>query len=206
MPSRLLARTPLALSLAVLVTALAPACHGPHRHHAHHDADAERFIAADGSIHERSAMPAGATSQRHGPHGPRGQLTVNHSTAVTAELHATLDAFLAAERARDVDALLAFLAPDFHMFQDGVRVDHDATVAQMRATLPTLQAFRPRFDDVQVIPLTRDWALSSLVFHDELVAADGTELAMWGPSTMLWRRDDGRWRLVFADSDHYPEP
>lgn len=180
MPTRLVARAPLALCLATLVTTLTPACHGP-RHHGHDHA-------------------------RHHRHDPGRHDTPDHTATVTAELRATLDAFLAAERARDVDALLAFLAPDFRMLQDGMRVDHDATVAQMRATLPTLRAFRARFDDVQVIPLTRDWALSSLVFHDEIVAADGSELAMWGPSTMLWRRDGGRWRLVFADSDHYPEP
>jgi len=125
---------------------------------------------------------------------------------VEQEVRATLADFLAAETTRDPEVVLAFVAPDFHMLQDGLRVDRASTVEQMRSTLPGLRAFEPRFDDIRVIPLGRDWALSSLVFHDRIVAADGGELTMWGPSTMLWRRDAEGWRLVFADSDHYPEP
>lgn len=111
----------------------------------------------------------------------------------------------AAERTRDPDALIVFLADDFEMLQDGRRVDRAATVAQMRATLPTLREFTPRFDDLRVIVLDRDTALSSLIFHDDLVDEKGKRLRMWGPSTMLWQRRAGSWKMVFADSDHYPE-
>jgi len=123
---------------------------------------------------------------------------------VEAQLREALAAFEAAQRRLDAEAVIAVLAPDFTMLQDGVRVGHDATVAQIRATLPSLRALHTRFDDVEVHVLGPDTALTSMRFDDVVTDADGSTVRTWGPSTMLWRRRDGRWRLVFADSDHYP--
>jgi len=124
---------------------------------------------------------------------------------VRAEVLAALRAFEAAERELSPDALLAFLSPEFSMLQDGHRVDHDHTVEQIRTTLPTLRSFEPRFDQVEVLVLAPDAAVTSMIFHDVITGADGTVTRMWGPSTLVWRREAGGWRIVFGDSDHYPE-
>ena len=126
--------------------------------------------------------------------------------AVEAELRDALAAFEAAQRALDVDAVLGYLAEDFSMLHDGTRVDHAATVQQIRLTLPNLRAFEPRFEDIQVLVLGPDLALTSMTFRDAVTDALGVTHRQRGPSTLLWRRVQGDWRIVFADSDHYPDP
>ena len=126
-------------------------------------------------------------------------------TGVAAAVLARLQEFERAERSLDPDRVLAFLAPDFAMFQDGERVGRDATVAQIRTVMPSLRAFDASFEDVQVIVLGADAALTSMTFRDTITAADGATTTMRGPSTLLWRRRDGVWSIVFADSDHYPD-
>ncbi len=148
----------------------------------------------------------------HGPHAAHADAVQARRTArtdvsrrlVEAEERVTLRAVEAAERSLDPDAVLAFIAPDFVMVQDGRHVDYDATVEQIRSTLPTLRAFEPHFDEILVFVLDADTALTTLIFRDEVTDADGNTLRMWGPSTMLWLRRDGRWQIAFADSDHYP--
>lgn len=125
--------------------------------------------------------------------------------SIEAEVLARLREFEATERTLSAPALLDFLDPEFTMLQDGTRVDHAATVVQMEATLPTLRSFEPRFDDVEVLVLSQDHALTSMIFHDEITDAEGTVTRMQGPSTLLWRKRQGTWRILFADSDHYPK-
>lgn len=121
-----------------------------------------------------------------------------------AVIEATHD-FERLERERDVEGVLACLAPGFYMYQDGHRVDLATTVAQIKGTLPTLRAFEPRFEDVEVIILGRDAALVSMLFHDVITDANGTTTRLWGPTTLLWRRHNETWRIAYADSDHYPD-
>lgn len=123
--------------------------------------------------------------------------------AIAAEVLAATRAFEAAEHSRDADAVLAFLAPEFYMYQDGTRVGRDEVAAQIQQTLPALQAFEPRFDDIEIIELGEDAALVTLTFFDEIRGADGVTTQARGPTTLLWRRRDGRWLLEYADADHY---
>ncbi len=127
------------------------------------------------------------------------------SDRAAGEVLVALRSFEAAQRTLDPDAVIAFLAPEFSMLQDGVRFDRESTVEQIRAALPTLRAFEPRFEDVQVIVLAPDAALTSMTFRDRTTAADGAITNTSGPSTLLWRLHAGRWRIVFADSDHDSE-
>lgn len=122
---------------------------------------------------------------------------------VEAEVMTALRAFEAAERTRSPEAVIAFLDRSFTMLADGKRYDYAETTAQMRATLPNLRAFEPRFEDVRLLPLARDAALTSMVFHDVMTDAEGVTSAVWGPSTIVWRKRGDAWRIVFADSDHY---
>jgi len=125
---------------------------------------------------------------------------------IEADVLAALHAFEAAERTLDPDRLIPFLDPEFSMLQDGRRVSYEETVRQMRTTLPALRAFEPSFTDVEVVVLARTAAVTSMRFDDVITAASGEVTAMWGPSTLVWRLRDGVWRILFADSDHYPAP
>lgn len=120
------------------------------------------------------------------------------------EVRAVMSSFEEAERELDLEALLGFLAPDFHMFQDAQRVDYEGTVAQMRASIPSLEVFEPVFEDVRIQMLDERTALVSMVFRDRVVDGSGNESRQWGASTLVWRQRGDRWLLIYADSDHYP--
>jgi ketosteroid isomerase-like protein len=122
---------------------------------------------------------------------------------IDREVRAALSAFADAQRRRDPDAVLAFLAHDFGMMQDGARVDGATTRQQIRGSLANLRAVEPSFSDVVVLPIAEDAALTSMAFRDTVTAADGSVLRARGPTTLLWCKRFGEWRIVFADADHY---
>ena len=112
--------------------------------------------------------------------------------------------FEEAERSRDPERLIAYLAFDFYMYTDGIRTSYDSVTASMRRTLGTMQHFEPGFAEVEVRVLGRDAALVSLTFRDSIITASGDLLQFQGPTTLIWERLEGQWRLVYADADHYP--
>lgn len=120
------------------------------------------------------------------------------------EVRDAADACEVAEDARAAEALVRFLVADFEMLQDGQRVGYIDTIIQRRATMHTLASFGGHWDDVQILPIGSDAALTSMIFHDEIAFTDNREIRIWGPSTLLWRKRAGRWQVVSADSDDYP--
>ncbi len=118
---------------------------------------------------------------------------------------AAVDAFADAERRRDVEAILDFIAPDFYMYADGARVDYESVAAQIRSTMPALQRFETTWSDVEVTVLARDQAFVSLVFRDIVTDGDGVTTRLRGPTTFVWSLRDGSWRIIYADADHYPD-
>ena len=113
--------------------------------------------------------------------------------------------FEEAERARDAEALLAFLAPDFYMYQDGLRFDRDAIEAQVRGTMPTLQRFETEFSDIEVRVLGRNSAVVSLTFRDRVTDASGATTRQRGVTTFVWERRGEVWLITYADADHFPD-
>ena len=67
-----------------------------------------------------------------------------------------------------------------------------------------MQHFEPGFAEVEVRVLGHDAALVSLTFRDSIITASGDLLQFQGPTTLIWERLEGQWRLVYADADHYP--
>lgn len=67
-----------------------------------------------------------------------------------------------------------------------------------------LQLFRTEWTDLQVIPLAADVAVASFRFRDSILTNEGELIHSRGPTTFVWERRDGEWRLRFADADHYP--
>lgn len=136
---------------------------------------------------------------------PTGDVLSEGEKAETAaSVRQAVEAFAAAERARDAETAISFLAPDFYMYADGKRADYGSVVEQIRSTLTQLEGFDTTWSDIEVTVLSRDHALVSLIFEDTITAADGTSTSLWGPNTFLWQRVDGNWRLLYVDADHYP--
>jgi ketosteroid isomerase-like protein len=135
-----------------------------------------------------------------------GVLTDADRATIEADVRAVVDRFADAERARDADAVAAFLDPSFYMYGDGVRADYDDVVDQIRTSLPTLQTFDTTWSDVEVTVLSEDLALVSMTFRDDVVDAAGTAVHQWGANTFLWKRMAGAWKLIYVDADHYAAP
>lgn len=124
------------------------------------------------------------------------------NTIARAVDSATL-AFEAAERARDAEAIIAHLAADFYMYNDGRRTPYDSVVASIRRSMRTFQHFEPGFRDIEVRVLGRHAALVSLTFHDSIVTNTGDTMRFSGPTTLIWQRRGADWRIIYADADHY---
>ena len=135
-----------------------------------------------------------------------GTLTDAERVAIGHSVDSATRSFEAAERARDGERLIAHLAPDFHMYNDGVRVGYDSTVAMIRATMGALQFFEPGFADIEVMVLGPDAAAVSFTFHDVVVTAENDTLRAQGPTTLVWVRHGADWLIRYADADHYPGP
>jgi len=123
---------------------------------------------------------------------------------VTAEVEAAVWAFHAADTARDAERVINLLWPDYEMLVDGQRLDHTQVSAGSRSFLPSLEVFHTVWTDLRIIPLSRDAAISSFLFRDSIVTQAGGVIESQGPTTFLWIRRGGEWRLRFGDADHYP--
>ena len=136
--------------------------------------------------------------------GPDSPLTDAERRAIAASVDSVTWALEEAERSRDPERTIAYLAPDFYMYADGVRTPYDSVTASMRRTLGTMQHFEPGFAEVEVRVLGRNAALVSLTFRDSIITASGQTLQFRGPTTLIWERLQGAWRIVYTDADHYP--
>jgi hypothetical protein len=93
-------------------------------------------------------------------------LTDAERAAIAASADSATRAFESAERALDAERVIAHLAPEFYMYNDGVRSEYDSVAASIRRTLGTFQHFEPGFTAVEVIVLGRDGAVVSFTFRD----------------------------------------
>lgn len=124
--------------------------------------------------------------------------------AIAASVDSAVRAFEAAERARDAERVIAHLAPEFYMYNDGVRADRAAAVGSIRSSLGSFRYFEPGFQNLETRVLGRDAALVSLTFQDSIVDAAGQVLRFRGPTTLIWERRGQDWLITYADADHYP--
>ena len=128
------------------------------------------------------------------------------TAGVRAEIEAAVWAFHAADTARDANAVVALLWPEYTMLVDDRRVDYRDVADGSHDFMAGLDLFHTVWSDLDVIPLTRDLALASFTFRDSIVTSAGELIRNQGPTTLLWERRDGEWRMRFGDADHYAIP
>jgi len=87
---------------------------------------------------------------------------------------------------------------------DGARLGHAQAVAGSREFMSGLVLFHTEWTDLQVTPLGPETAIASFVFRDSIVTRAGALIRARGPTTLVWQRRGGEWRVLFADADHYP--
>jgi hypothetical protein len=134
---------------------------------------------------------------------PREETALD-SAAIVAAVEAAVWAFHAADTTRNPQGVIDLLWPEFYMFVDGARTDYEAVSAGSREFLPSLQTFATEWSDLRITPLGPDHAVSSFVFLDSIVTRTGDLIRSQGPTTFVWERRHGEWRILYADADHYP--
>lgn len=124
--------------------------------------------------------------------------------AVAVAVDSATRSFEAAQRAGDAERTIAHLAPEFYMYNDGVRIAYDSIVTSIRTTMGAFSHHEPGFVDLAVLVLGRNAALASFTFNDSIVTVTGETLRFTGPTTLAWQRRGAEWLIVYADADHYP--
>lgn len=144
-------------------------------------------------------MTVAAAACGSGADAPRGL------DDVEAAIRSVMDTFLLVERERDAEAVVRLLAPDFYMYVDGARQGYDSVAAQIRGTMPSLQRMEPTWENMNVHALGPNYALVTFTFRDLIVDAAGNTMRLRGPTTLVWRRGETGWMMIYADADHYPD-
>jgi ketosteroid isomerase-like protein len=140
-----------------------------------------------------------------GPSGTVSELSSrSDSLAVISEVEAAVWAFHAADTARDAEAVIALLWPEYYMLADGQRVGYKEIAQSSREFMDGLELFHTVWSDLRIVPVTSEAAISSFLFRDSIVTRDGELIQTQGPTTLFWERRSGEWRALFGDADHYP--
>ena len=124
--------------------------------------------------------------------------------AIALSVDSATRTFEDAERALDAGRVVAHIAPDFYMYNDGVRVGYEPTVQMIRQHFVTLRHMEPGFRDIEIKVLGRDAALATFTFRDSIVDATGASFSFRGPTRLIWERRGTDWLITYADADHYP--
>jgi len=133
-----------------------------------------------------------------------GAALIVDPSQIAAEIEGVVWAFHAADTARDAEGVIRLLWPDFTMLVDGSRRSYDEIATGSREFMASLDFFHTEWTDLQIIPIGSDAAIASLQFRDSIMTHMGDLIRTRGPTTFLWERRNGEWRLRFADADHYP--
>lgn len=123
---------------------------------------------------------------------------------IVAAVRDAVWSFHAADTARDAEAVIRLLWPDFTMLADGARLEYDQVVMASREFLGGLALFHTVWSDLEVTALGQDAAVASFQFRDSIVTKTGVLVRNRGTTTFVWQRRNGEWRVLFADADHSP--
>lgn len=123
---------------------------------------------------------------------------------VRADVEALVWTFHAADTAMDAEAVIGMLWPDYEMLVDGQRLSFEDVAQGSREFMSSLRSFHTAWTDLEILPLSDDLAIASFVFRDSILTDDGQLIQSRGPTTLVWERRDGEWRMRFGDADHYP--
>ena len=123
---------------------------------------------------------------------------------IVRSVEAAMRSFETAERALDAERLIAHFAdvPDFHMYNDGQRLNYGTMAAGVRAAFPTLRSIEGGFTDIRVLVLAADAALVTARFQETITDATGAEIRQQGTASWLWRKLAADWRIVYGHVDH----
>jgi hypothetical protein len=90
------------------------------------------------------------------------------------------------------------------MLADGNYISYEDVRTGAKQFMASLETFHTVWNQLRIIPLGNQFAISSSLFTDSLVAKDGSVTQSRGPNTFICENRDGQWKVIYADADHYP--
>lgn len=126
------------------------------------------------------------------------------SLVVVSEVEQAVWTFHAADTARDAEAVVGLLWPEFEIMVDGSRLGYEEVVGGTRDFMENLEVFATEWTDLRIVTLGSRHAIASFLFRDSIVTVHGEVSMSRGPTTFVWEKRGDQWRVLFADADHYP--
>lgn len=124
--------------------------------------------------------------------------------ALIEQVETRVRAFHTADTSLNAKALTDLLWPEYTMLVDGNYITYSDVKTGSRTFMENTEAFHTQWEELRIIPLGNDHAISSFIFKDSIIAKDGTISRSKGPNTFVWEKRNGQWKLIFGDADHYP--
>lgn len=124
--------------------------------------------------------------------------------AVREAVNSAVESFRAADLARDAEAVVAHLWPDFTMLVDGSWTSYEDVRQGTHEFMSGLELFHTDWTELKIIPLGPRLAVSGFQFRDSIITTEGELIQNRGPTTLIWEQRDGEWRMLYGDADHYP--
>ena len=126
------------------------------------------------------------------------------SKALIEQVENQVMAFHTADTSLNAQGIVDLLWPEFTMLADGNHVKYEEVKIGSKMFMESLATFHTEWDDLKIIPLGNNHAISSFIFTDSLVAKDGKVTQSKGPNTFVWEKRNGEWKVIYGDADHYP--
>lgn len=151
-----------------------------------------------------AALLASAYAAACSPAADRDRPSPADAAEIRAQIETAVRAFRAADTARDAEAVIGLLWPEYTMLVDGTRLGYEEAAAGAREFMGRVTLFHTEWYDLQVTPLAENAAVASFEFRDSIITTGGELIRNHGTTTFVWQRRRGEWRVLFADAKHDP--
>jgi len=123
---------------------------------------------------------------------------------VINEIETVVWALHTADTSMNAEGVIDLLWPEASMLIDGNRMSYEEISDGSRQFMKGLTLFHTEWNDLQIIPVTENAAISSFIFIDSIVNNQGSITQAQGPNTFMWIKRKDEWKIIFGDADHYP--
>tara|TARA_B100000497_G_C7660360_1_gene397724 strand:- start:10 stop:429 length:420 start_codon:yes stop_codon:yes gene_type:complete len=123
---------------------------------------------------------------------------------VINEIETVVWALHAADTSMNAEGVIDLLWPDANILIDGNRMTYRELSEGSRKFMKELTHFHAEWNDLQILPVSENAAISSYIFTDSIVNNQGIISQAKGPNTFIWQKRNDEWKIIFGDADHYP--
>ena len=127
---------------------------------------------------------------------------IDYSTQI-AEIEEAVWQLHTADTSLNAQGVLDLMWPESSMLVDGNRLSFNEISTGSKQFMSGLTLFHTVWEDLRVIRLSENTAISSFIFNDSIVNKEGAIIQSKGPNTFIWEKRDDQWKIIFGDADHY---